>query len=127
MQVALTNAQLLGKSQESRASAAENTLEMTRMQAEDTKQTLEKRKARVVELSGELKRLQDAAQAAETSFVVQHEGRSKELEDAIAELQAKNSLLAADAEAILLRYREGRLVSILCLTMNDVRLSFCLV
>ena len=57
---------------------------------------------------------------------VQREGRSKELEDTIAELQTKNSLLAADAEAILLRYRDGRLVSILCLKMNDLRLSFFL-
>ena len=126
MQVALNNAQLLGKSQESRAYAAENTLEMTRMQAEETKQTLEKTHAQVVKMSDELKRLQDAAQAAETSFAVQREGRSKELEDTIAELQTKNSLLAADAEAILLRYRDGRLVSILCLKMNDLRLSFFL-
>ena len=126
MQVALNNAQLLGKSQESRAYAAENTLEMTRMQAEETKQTLEKTHAQVVKMSDELKRLQDAAQAAETSFAVQREGRSKELEDTIAELQTKNSRLAADAEAILLRYRDGRLVSILCLKMNDLRLSFFL-
>lgn len=109
----MNNAQLLGKSQESRASAAENTLAMTRTQAEETKRTLDKAQARAVALSGELKRLENAVQTAETSFVVQREGHSKELEDMIAELQAKNSLLAADAEAILLRYRDGRLVSIL--------------
>ncbi|KJA19566.1 hypothetical protein HYPSUDRAFT_78717, partial [Hypholoma sublateritium FD-334 SS-4] len=110
-QAALNNAQLLGKSQESRASAAENTLAMTRIQAEETKRTLEKAQARIVTLSGELKRLQDAVQAAETSFVVEREGHSKELKDMITELQAKNSLLAADAEAILLRYRDGRLTN----------------
>lgn len=86
---------------------------MTRTQAEETKRTLEKTQARVVALSSELKQLEDAVQTAETSFVVQREGHSKEIEDMVAELQAKNSLLAADAEAILLRYRDGRLVSIL--------------
>lgn len=86
---------------------------------DETAKALEKAQIQAATIAGELKRLQESANIAERSILVENDDRARELQNIITVLQLKNRALVTDADEILARYRERRLVTIYSPRMWD--------